>query len=527
MQIDLSAFHFLRPLWLLLIIPGVLLPMLWLRRHDLSRRLNGVIASHLITHLVITPKDQPRVRPVYLFAAILITGGVAAAGPTWRQDRPDFLENRAPLIIALDLSQSMDADDLQPSRLGAAKQKLHDLIQRRAGARTALIAYAGTAHLVMPATEDPTLLDTYLQALSSDLITAPGKDVLGVIDQAKRLLGSDTPGTLLLVTDGADERQFPMIEQRLAGSDLQVLVMAVGMKDGGVISGRDGQPLIDNNGRPVLAHFDAQALQRLSKAADAPLGSLTLDNDDLDWIELHAQQHFQAAADDANVLHWKDAGYWLCWPVLLIALLTIRRGWRIHWLAVLLFTCGAGSLSPSVYASTLADAFFTSDQQGRWAFEHHQYPQAATLFSDPYWKGIAAYQAADFQAALASFAEVDTAPAYFYLGNSHVRLSHFSEAIAAYEHALKLQPAFPEATVNLALAQALLKDRDDQQQAGPPDEKPDEVKFDNTGKGGKQIETKVKRASSDQQWLDNLTTSPAMFLKQKFLLQSAGSEDPQ
>jgi Ca-activated chloride channel family protein len=135
MQIDLSAFHFLRPLWLLLMIPGLLLPVLWARRHDLSRRLEGVIAPHLLAHLVIPPEHEQPVRAIHLFAAILIVGGVAAAGPTWQQDRPDFLENRAPLVIALDLSKSMDADDLQPSRLGAARQKMHDLIQRRAGAR--------------------------------------------------------------------------------------------------------------------------------------------------------------------------------------------------------------------------------------------------------------------------------------------------------------------------------------------------------------------------------------------------------
>jgi Ca-activated chloride channel family protein len=526
MHIDLSAFHFLRPLWLLLIIAGLLLPVVWMRRHDLSRRLNGVIAPHLIAHLVITPEDQHRVRPVHLFSAILVVGGLAAAGPTWQQDRPDFLENRAPLVIALDLSPSMDANDLQPSRLGAAKQKLHELIQRRAGARTALIAYAGTAHLVMPPTDDPALLDTYLQALSSDLITGSGKDVAGVIGEARRLLGPDTPGTLLLITDGADARQFPVIEQRLAGSDLQVLVMAAGMKDGGAVSGPNGQTRLDDTGKPVAARFDTAQLQQLAKAADAPLGSLTLNSDDLDWIELHAQQHFQTASDDSKLLRWKDAGYWLCWPVLLLALLTIRRGWRIHWFAMLLFA-GVGAQSPQAYAGPVADAFFTADQQGRWAFEHQRYAQAAKLFSDPYWRGIAAYQAADFQAALASLAVLETAPAFFYSGNSHVRLSQFPEAIAAYEQALNLQQVFPEATANLALAQALLKDREDQQQAGPPDEKPDEVKFDNTSKSGKQIESKVKMASSDQQWLDNLTTSPALFLKQKFLQQSETGKEQQ
>jgi Mg-chelatase subunit ChlD len=103
----------------------------------------------------------------------------------------------------------MDADDVPPSRLGAARHTLHDLVQRRAGARTALIAYAGSAHLVLPATDDPALLDSFIQALASDLIAKPGKDVLGVVNIALRLLDAEhSPGTLVLLTDGADPAQF-------------------------------------------------------------------------------------------------------------------------------------------------------------------------------------------------------------------------------------------------------------------------------------------------------------------------------
>lgn len=520
MDIDLRAFHFLRPLWLLLIIPAVLLPMLWYRRHDLARALAGVIAPHLLNHLLITPAERPRLRPIHAFTAMLMLGAIAAAGPTWQQDRPDFLENRAPLLLAVDLSPSMDADDIAPSRLGAVKLKLHELIQRRAGARTGLIAYAGTAHLVMPPTEDPGLLDTFVQALDTGLITEAGKDVLGVIDQARRLLGPDTPGTLLLLTDGADARQLAQIKARLNDSDLQVLVLASGARDGGLVRGPDGQPRTDANGRPVLGKFDAEGLEQLAKATDAPLGSLSLNDDDLEWVELHAQRHFEASSADAEQVHWKDAGYWLCWPLLLLALLALRKGWRIHWLAAVVLAVAAGAHAPLSMAAGLADAFFTPDQQGRWAFEHQRYSSAAQAFADPYWKGLAAYRAADYVAAMASFAQLDTPAAYFYLGNCYVKVSKFSQAIPAYEHALELQPVFPEAQANLALAQALFKERQDQEKAGNPDEKPDEVKFDNQAPGGKQVEQKVRMAASDQQWLDNLTTSPAQFLKQKFRLQS-------
>jgi Ca-activated chloride channel family protein len=526
MDINLSDFHFLRPLWLLLALFGAVLPVLWRRSQDLQRRLRGNIAAHLLPHLLITPQDQQRLRPVHLVCALLVLGAVAAAGPTWEQDRPDFLENRAPLIIAVDLSPSMDASDVAPSRLEATKHKLHDLIERRAGARNALIAYAGSAHLVLPATDDPALLETFIQALSTDLIGKPGKNVSAVIDQAKRLLAAEkTPGTLLLITDGADTSTLDGLDKQLDGSGLQVLILAVGSNDGGIVHDASGQPRTDSNGRPVVGNFDEAALKELASAVDAPLGSLTLDNDDLDWIELHAQQHFQSASDEQRELHWKDAGYWLCWPLLLIAFFSVRRGWSLNWMAGLLLAVGLGLQPAPAQANALTDAFFTRDQQGRWAFEHQHYPQAAALFVDPYWKGVAAYNAADYDLALASFARLDTPQAYFYLGNIYVRRFKFDQAIAAYTQALKLQPQFPEATANLALAIALQKDTESAEK-NAPEVKPDEIKMDKAPGKGESKKVETQQAASDAQWLQNLTTSPAKFLKQKFSLQDQAGGKP-
>jgi Ca-activated chloride channel family protein len=526
MDINLSDFHFLRPLWLLLLPFAAVLPWLWHRSRDLQRRLRSNIAEHLLPHLLITPQDQQWLRPVHLVCALLALGALAAAGPTWEQDRPDFLQNRAPLIIALDLSPSMDANDVQPTRLEAAKHKLHDLIQRRAGARHALIAYAGSAHLVLPPTDDPALLDTFIQALGTDLIGKPGKNVGAVIDQATRLLRAEkTPGTLLLITDGADISALAGLDKQLDDSALQVLILAVGSEDGGIIHTADGQPRTDSNGRPALGSFDQAALKQLASTLDAPLGSLTLNNDDLDWIELHAQQHFQSASDEQRELHWKDAGYWLCWPLLLIAFFSVRKGWSLNWMAGFLLAMGIGLQPSPAQANALTDAFLTPDQQGRWAFEHGHVPQAAAHFVDPYWKGIAAYNAADFDLALASFARLETPQAYFYLGNIYVRRFKFDEAIAAYTQALKLQPQFPEATANLALAMALQKDTESAEKNAPK-VKPDAIKMDKAPGKGQSRTVQTDRAASDEQWLQNLTTSPAKFLKQKFSLQDQAGVKP-
>lgn len=535
MDVDLSAFHFLRPWWLLAVPLALLL--LWLGRAQGGRvGWGSTIAPALLPYLIVNAPGSRGPRPIHAVAALLMLGGIAAAGPTWQQDLPPFLDNQAPLIVAVDLSPSMDAADVPPSRLQAAKHKLHDLLARRAGAKTGLIAYAGSAHLVLPPTDDPSLVDLFIQSLSTELIAAPGKDAVGAINVAASVLKStQAGGTVLLVTDGADTSQLPQVEQLAKAADFQILVLAAGASDGGVLRDARGQPRMDKDGKPVLGTFDAVAIKQLADAARAPLGSLTLNDDDLDWVTLHAQRHFQDVQNAGQAVHWKDVGYWLCWPLAILALLCLRRGWNVNWLAGLMLASLAGLYAPNTYAnpnasanastnpvaSAIANAFFTPDQQGRWAYEHHDYTRAAAQFQDPYWKGRAAYDAGDYSLALAAFARLDTAEANFYLGNTQARLRHYDDALAAYDRALRQRADFPEAKKNRELVAKLQAAIEAEQEDDNNDQKPDDVARDNKKGAGKMTQVEVAKASSDDVWLRNLSLSPAGFLKQKFAIEDA------
>jgi len=540
-DVDLSAFHFLRPWWLLAVPLALLLLLLWLGRAQGGRvGWGSTIAPALLPYLIVNAPGSRGPRPIHAVAALLMLGGIAAAGPTWQQDLPPFLDNQAPLIVAVDLSPSMDAADVPPSRLQAAKHKLHDLLARRAGAKTGLIAYAGSAHLVLPPTDDPSLVDLFIQSLSTELIAAPGKDAVGAINVAASVLKStQAGGTVLLVTDGADTSQLPQVEQLAKAADFQILVLAAGASDGGVLRDARGQPRMDKDGKPVLGTFDAGAIKQLADAARAPLGSLTLNDDDLDWVTLHAQRHFQDVQNAGQAVHWKDVGYWLCWPLAILALLCLRRGWNVNWLAGLMLASLAGLYAPNTYAnpnasananpvastnpvaSAIANAFFTPDQQGRWAYEHHDYTRAAALFQDPYWKGRAAYDAGDYSLALAAFARLDTAEANFYLGNTQARLRHYDDALAAYDRALRQRADFPEAKKNRELVAKLQAAIEAEQEDDNNDQKPDDVARDNKKGAGKMTQVEVAKASSDDVWLRNLSLSPAGFLKQKFAIEDA------
>nr|WP_314355811.1 VWA domain-containing protein [uncultured Achromobacter sp.] len=500
MDIDLSAFHFLRPWWLLGLLAAAW--AWWLRRGqaDAAARASR-ISPALLPYLIVRSPGSRGPRPIDALALILAIGSVAAAGPAWHRDQPEFLDNVAPLIVAVALGQSMDGADLPPTRLEAAKLLIRDLAARRAGAKTGLIAYSGTSHLVLPPTDDTNLLDLFTQALASDLIGTQGRDAAGTIALAAQVLKAERAGgTLLLLTDSADAGSLDAVRQRAqAAADLQVLVMAVGQSG-----------------------LDKDALQGLASAAGAPLGSLSGTPDDLDWITLHAQQHFQAVQDaQSGAIHWKDAGYWLCWPLALLALLAVRRGWNVAWTAAVLIAVSVG-LPAESRASPLADAFLTADQQGRLAFDNGRYEEAAARFQDPYWKGRAAYQAGRYADALAAFSKLETPEGAFYVANTQTRLRQYDAALDAYDRALQLRPGWEAAMVNRGIVQRLLAAMGQEQQ-GQQAEPPDQTIADKTAKAGKMVDAPAAQAASEDVWLRNLSLSPTRFLRSRFAIEDAAA----
>ncbi len=328
----MSAFHFLRPWWLLLIPAAVLLAWLWRRRHDAFGQWSRLIDERLLKHLVLHTKPPLGLRPVDSIAIAIALGGLAVAGPTWEREPPPFGQDLAPLIVALDLSPTMDAIDVAPSRLERAKQKIQDLLKLRKGSRTGLVVYSGSAHLVLPPAEDAALMDLYLPALQTSLMPKPGRDAADALDIASALLSKEqTVGTVLFIADGFDTQQIDRFKTFSTASDHQALLLTVGTLEGGPLRDAAGNIRTDESGRPMRASFDKDSLQQLASAADIPVASVTLDDSDIEWVQRRAQHHLQIVEAKSGTMRWKEFGYYLCFPIVLFAALWFRRGWVVRW----------------------------------------------------------------------------------------------------------------------------------------------------------------------------------------------------
>ena len=235
----LADLHFLRPSWLWGMAPALVLFVVVRRRDDPTLRWRGLIDPHLLDALRIKPKGRGFLRPAGVAFAALVLGCLGAAGPAWEREPSPFTEDKAPLVVALDLSESMLAIDVPPTRLERAKEKIRDLLARREGARTGLVAYAGSAHLVLPPTDDASALETYLAVLDPSVMPKAGKAAAAALAHAQEMLaGDETPGSILFLTDGIPAGEQAAFRRAAAGRD-SLLVLAVGTSEGGPI--REGK----------------------------------------------------------------------------------------------------------------------------------------------------------------------------------------------------------------------------------------------------------------------------------------------
>ena len=327
----IELFHFLRPWWLAAL--PVIAVIWWVVRHrDAAQAaMAGNIAPHLKDALTINRDARQGVRAIDSVALLLILLTLAAAGPSWSKRVSPWFEETAPLVIAIEVSDSMRANDLQPTRLDRARFKILDLIAERTGSRTALMAYAGSAHIVVPPSKDADVLKPFLESLDPAIMPVPGNSVLPVLSLAQTLFGDQAAGgTLLFVNDGFDAADIAGLAEFSAQAGAPSLAaLVVGSDEGGVAFLPDGSPVLSDGGGRLDTSVDAAVLRRVASEGNVAVVRAGTGDGDIRQL-LRAIDSNLRLADDPDA-EWQDAGWWLLWPALLLGLAWFRRGWTMQW----------------------------------------------------------------------------------------------------------------------------------------------------------------------------------------------------
>ncbi len=490
-------FHFVRPLWFLALIP--LAWVIWRmgRRAVEEGGWAGVIDKALVPYVLVSGEDRSDHWPRILIGLLGVFAIIALAGPVWEKLPQPVYHSQSALVIALDLSRSMDATDLKPSRLARARYKVADLLKKRKEGQTSLLVFAADAYTVTPLTDDTNTILSQLNALSTDLMPRQGSRADRAMKKAGELLkqAGVLRGDILLITDGVDADRDGVAAAEMKKKGYRVFVLGIGTEEGAPIPEMGGGYFTDASGTIVLPKLNENALEGVAKAGGGSYQRYTFDDRDVEHLSIQFDRKplkSEMVETELQFDIWRETGPWLLLFILPFAAYIFRQGYLV---IVIFCASGITAWSPQTEA---ADLWLRHDQKAQRLFEEGEHEKAARLFEDPRWKGSAQYRAGDYEAALKSWESLDDAEALYNKGNALAKMGKLEEALEKYKEALQKSPEFEDAQYNYDQVKKALEEQKQQQKENKKQQDDQQNKSEQGG-GGEDKKGERSRASDSKQ----------------------------
>jgi Ca-activated chloride channel homolog len=327
----MSHFHFLHPYWLLA-LPPLLGFAVWLaHRRGRDGAWPRLLDGELLALLRLKEGGAGR-SPWLLIGLIWTLAVLSLAGPSWqRQITPAF---RAPAawVVALELSPSMDAADVPPSRIARARLSVDDLLSAAHDARVGLVGFAGDAYTVAPLTSDVATVLNLAGPLAPSLMPENGDRLAPALDESASLLHA-SPGQdrqVIVFTDGfTDPARALLAAARLKRQGITVNVVGVGTASGAPEPNGNGGFVRDSRGQVVLTRLDADLLAKVAAAGGGRYVPLSAMPALIAQLQAAGSRQMSSgvAAPGVRLASWLNDGVWLLPPLLLLGALMARRGW--------------------------------------------------------------------------------------------------------------------------------------------------------------------------------------------------------
>ena len=526
-------------LWLLLLVPA-LVAFLWWAWRIKERLMTQFIQARLLPGLLAdVSKPRQKFRLALLVASVALLAFVLAR-PQWGFGWEEVKQRGLDIVVAIDTSRSMLANDVAPNRLARAKLEALALRQMCRMDRLGLVAFAGTAFLQCPLSLDDEAIRQSLDALDVNIIPQGGTALADAIRTALTAFKekSDNHKILVLFTDGEDLEGEAVDAAKEAVKDgLRIFTVGVGTPAGEMISVIDehGQRTFikDEQGQVIKSRLNEPLLQEIASVGNGfylPLsGARTMDTLFERGLKPLPKGEFEGKAKPV----YYERFQWFLGAAIFLLLLEmswpeIGRSPKAKLAspkpaAALLGLLALSLTLPASGAS--ASKALKQYQQGRYEASLNEYEKLAKKNPDDprlhFNAGAAAFQGKDYDEALKQFGSSLATPdvklqesTYYNLGNTRFRLGegesdpekrkgHWQQAVSSYESALKLDDKDPDARHNLDWVKQKLEElKQQQQQQKNQDKKDDQDKEDKQDKDQQKKDDQKKNDQNDQQKKD-------------------------
>ncbi len=321
-------------LWLLA-VPVVLFAWELLRRRQAEsiehpKMLRAKVDARRLS-LVPRHSAGSRLRP--WLCAGLVLAVVALARPQWGRIEEQVFDQSREILLAIDLSRSMQAQDVKPSRLERAKLLIQSLLERLEGERVGLIVFSGTAFLQSPLSSDYEILREFLPALNPDYLPEGGTNYRALIDTSLQAFNTGTAADrfLIVLSDGeATDDNWKSGVDELKKKGIRVIGLGVGTSAGAMIPDGTGGFVKDDRGAVVLSKLENGTLQELAQATNGTYSDAST------WIDLPALLQATVEAGrkgdfvEKNQVRLVERFQWALAPALLCLLMSFWREFPVR-----------------------------------------------------------------------------------------------------------------------------------------------------------------------------------------------------
>ena len=474
---NFDDFHFVRP-WVLWFLAGLpfLLAVYFAGERQRQTALNILIAPRLQSRIAGSVSLSKR-RWMFLFTLLgMACAVVAAAQPRWGFRWEERTSRGRDIIVAIDTSRSMLAQDLKPNRLQRAKLAGQDLLGLLDGDRVGLVAFAGTSFLQAPLTADYDAIQDSLVELDTEIIPRGGTNLTEAIKTAEDAFGKGESEhrALIIFTDGEELEADAVEAARAARQKFRIFTVGLGSAEGGLIpftNERGGTEFVrDNNGAFVTSRLDESRLREIAEAAGGFY--VRLENGPAEMQRVVSEGLGKMKESDADSRFSKQPIERYQWPLgaavvsLVVALfLGDRRRLRVRTSAATVFAC---------FLPFTADAVPQEEfNKGCDAFKKGNYSEAAQAFGAALGTGSselqikAAYNLANTLARRGAGAK-----------EKAEKISEWKDALQHYDRALALEPGFTDARHNRDIVQKAIEALEKSEEQKKDDKKDDQKKDD-------------------------------------------------